>query len=121
MEIIGLIWLGTRTDRADQLNAFYREVLGLSGDRVSDTQTNYDLPDGSTVEVFGPGDAGHKHFDTGPVAGFRVRDIAAAVGELQAAGVELLGGLDGEAGNRWQHFRAPDGLVYELTERPDPA
>jgi catechol 2,3-dioxygenase-like lactoylglutathione lyase family enzyme len=39
MQIVGLTWLGTRTDRADQLNAFYREVLGLSGHRISDTQT----------------------------------------------------------------------------------
>jgi hypothetical protein len=37
----------------------------------------------------------------------------------RAAGVELLGGIDGEAGNRC--FRAPDGQLYELTERPDPA
>lgn len=95
-------------------------MLGLSGHRISDTQTNYDLPHGSTVEVFGPGDVGHEHFDTGPVAGFRVRDITAAIGELRAAGVELLGGIGGESGKRWQHFRAPDGQVYELTERrPD--
>jgi hypothetical protein len=36
--------------------------------------------------------------------------LAAAVAELQAAGIELLG----EPGPSWQHFRGPDGNVYEL-------
>jgi len=49
-------------------------------------------------------------FDTGPVIGFAARDLPAAVAELQAAGIELLG----EAGPTWQHFRGPDGNVYEL-------
>jgi len=50
------------------------------------------------------------HFATGPVVGFAVRDLAAAVEELRRAGVELLG----EPGPMWQHFRGPDGNVYEL-------
>ena len=54
------------------------------------------------------------------VAGFLVDDIEAARDELaRAPGVELLGDLrimpDGYA---WQHFRAPDGHVYELTADP---
>ena len=51
-----------------------------------------------------------EHFATGPVVGFAVRDLAAAVEELRRAGVELLG----EPGPAWQHFRGPDGNVYEL-------
>jgi hypothetical protein len=39
-----------------------------------------------------------------------VRDLPAAVGELRRAGIELLG----EPGPSWQHFRGPDGNVYEL-------
>ena len=39
----------------------------------------------------------------------------AAVRELEAAGVELLGGQVDERGGGWRHFRAPDGNVYELT------
>jgi catechol 2,3-dioxygenase-like lactoylglutathione lyase family enzyme len=46
----------------------------------------------------------------GPVVGFAVRDLPAAVDELRRAGVELLG----EPGPTWQHFRGPDGNVYEL-------
>jgi hypothetical protein len=36
--------------------------------------------------------------------------LARAVDELRTAGVELLG----EPGPTWQHFRGPDGNVYEL-------
>jgi hypothetical protein len=36
------------------------------------------------------------------------------VAELRAAGVELLG----EPGPTWQHFRGPDGNVYELVAAP---
>jgi len=60
--------------------------------------------------VFGPGYPGREHFDTGPVVGFAVEDLPSAVAELQAAGIELLG----EPGPTWQHFRGPDGNVYEL-------
>jgi hypothetical protein len=44
-----------------------------------------------------------------------VDDLGAAVRELEAAGVELLGGQVDEHGGGWRHFRAPDGNVYELT------
>ena len=44
------------------------------------------------------------------VVGFEVTDLAQAVAELRAAGIELLG----EPGLSWQHFRGPDGNVYEL-------
>jgi hypothetical protein len=70
----------------------------------------FELPDGRHVEVFGSGYQGKEYFSTGPVAGFAVRDLPAAVGELRRAGLELLG----EAGPTWQHFRGPDGNVYEL-------
>jgi hypothetical protein len=48
--------------------------------------------------VFGPGDQDHVHFSTGPVVGFVVDDLTAAVRELEAAGVELLGGEVDERG-----------------------
>jgi hypothetical protein len=44
------------------------------------------------VEVFGDEYPGKEHFDTGPVVGFAVRNL----------------------GPTWQHFRGPDGKVYEL-------
>jgi catechol 2,3-dioxygenase-like lactoylglutathione lyase family enzyme len=106
MEITGLGWLGTRTDRAEALADFYRRVLGLRETHTEPGFWVFTLPDGRHVEIF----AEKEHFDTGPVAGFAVRDLAAATEELRVAGVELLG----EPGESWQHFRGPDGHVYEL-------
>ena len=60
--------------------------------------------------MFGPQYPGKGHFETGPVVGLEVRDLAQAVAELRRAGIELLG----EPGPTWQHFRGPDGNVYEL-------
>ncbi len=120
--ITGLGWVGTRTERYAETTAFFRDVLELPVAFVGEHQAVFTLPGGALVEVFGPGDPDHDHFDTGPVAGFFVDDIEAARAHLERAGVELLGPLGGtrESG-RWAHFRAPDGNVYELTSRPAPS
>jgi catechol 2,3-dioxygenase-like lactoylglutathione lyase family enzyme len=110
MEIVALGWLGTRTRRAHELADFYERVLGLPLVLREPGFWVFKLPSGYNVEVFDATNPGKDHFDTGPVGGFAVRDMPAAVEELRAAGVELLG----EPGPTWQHFRGPDGNVYEL-------
>lgn len=110
MEITGLGWCGTRTDRPQELAHFYEHVLGLRPVHTEPDVRIFELPDGRLVEVFGEGYPGKEHLTTGPVAGFAVRDLPAAVDELRRAGIELLG----EPGPTWQHFRGPDGNVYEL-------
>ncbi len=110
MEITGLGWSGTRTERAEELARFYADVLGLTLAYSEPGFWVFQLPDGRHVEVFGPDYPGKDHFDTGPAVGFAVRDLAGAVDELRAAGIELLG----EPGPTWQHFRGPDGNVYEI-------
>jgi len=110
MEIVGLGWLGTRTPHAQEMAAFYRDVLGLSPTVEEPGFWVFTLPSGYHVEIF---DEHHKpHLTTGPVGGFAVRDLAAAVAELRAAGIDVLD----DGGPTWQHFRAPDGNVYELVE-----
>ncbi len=117
--ITGLGWVGTRTDRFTETTAFFRDVLGLPVTYAGAHQVVFSLPGDALLEVFGPGDPDHDHFDTGPVVGFFVDDIEAARDELERAGVELLGPLGGTAETgQWAHFRAPDGNVYELTSRP---
>jgi len=110
MEIMGLGWCGTRTGRGSELAHFYEHVLGLRPVHTEADFWVFELPDGRHVEIFGSGYRGREHFATGPVVGFAVRDLPAAVDELRRAGVELLG----EPGPTWQHFRGPDGNVYEL-------
>jgi catechol 2,3-dioxygenase-like lactoylglutathione lyase family enzyme len=116
MDVIGLGWSGTRTDQAEALAQFYREVLGLALVHSEPHFWVFELRDGRHVEVFGREYPGKDHFETGPVVGFAVRDLAKAVEELQKAGTELLG----QPGPSWQHFRGPDGNVYELVALSDP-
>jgi catechol 2,3-dioxygenase-like lactoylglutathione lyase family enzyme len=74
-----------------------------------------EVPDGATVEVFGPASPNNQHL-THPVAGFLVSDLDDAVRELRAAGVEIVLPMQGGQTRSWMHFRAPDGFVYELVE-----
>jgi catechol 2,3-dioxygenase-like lactoylglutathione lyase family enzyme len=112
MNVVGLGWSGTRTQQAGRQAQFYEAVLGLRLVHREPGFWVFELPDGRNVEVFAPEYPGKEHFRTGPVTGFAVADLASAVEELRASGVELLG----EPGPTWQAFRAPDGNVYELTQ-----
>jgi catechol 2,3-dioxygenase-like lactoylglutathione lyase family enzyme len=115
MQVTGIGWAGTRTDEYGAMVEFLTGVLGLELARQQRDFAVLHLPSGDTLEVFGPSDQDHRYFTTGPVVGFVVADLPAAVAELEQAGVELLGGHVDERGGGWRHFRAPDGNVYELT------
>ena len=110
LHVFGLAWLGVRTSHHDAQAAFFEDVLGMSVGHREPGMTAFDLADGSQVEVFSPTFPGKSHFVTGPVAGFAVGDLDAARSRLHQRGFELLGTM----GPSWQHFRAPDGNVYEL-------
>src|SRR5205823_9647848 len=91
MEVRGITWLGTRTERSDDMVAFLRDVLGMRVDHEDDDMTALRTANGDTVEVFTERDTEHRFFTTGPVAGFLVEDVASARVELRSAGVELIG------------------------------
>ena len=114
MKVKGIVWLGTRTDRFEQMNDFCRELLGLSQKLLEPGFAVYELPNGDLFEVFGS-DQAENEFMTHPVAGFLVDDIVAARAEMEAKGIEFLGPIEGDTDYKWTHFRAPDGFVYELT------
>jgi catechol 2,3-dioxygenase-like lactoylglutathione lyase family enzyme len=120
----GIRWVGVSTQRIAEMRAFAVDVLGLEvADHDTDEFVELTTADGSRFELFASAEAadGGWQFKANPVVvGFLVDDIRAARDELaRTAGVELLGELrvlpDGYA---WQHFRAPDGHVYELTADP---
>jgi len=115
MRVLGVVWVGTRTDAFDQTFAFFRDVLGLPLTLIGPDFGWSRMPDSSQFEVFGPSNAGHDSFSTGPVPEFLVEDLPGALAELREAGVEILGKphLD-DAGQGWLQFRAPDGNVYGL-------
>jgi catechol 2,3-dioxygenase-like lactoylglutathione lyase family enzyme len=119
MRIHKLAWVGTRTQNARETAEFFADVLGLGSDLIDTDFWLLMLPDGSKVEVYGPGTSVNSHFTTGPVAGFLVDDVSTAAAELRAAGVDVLLESDVDpGGNAWVHFRAPDGNIYELTQDP---
>ena len=116
MELKGVVWLGTRTARFDEMSAFTRDVLGLELKHGEDGQAVFELPDGDTFEIFDTHHPGGGHPD-GVAAGFLVDDAEAAAAELRAAGVEVTEVVS--AGEfRWAYFRAPDGNLYEVTSGP---
>jgi predicted enzyme related to lactoylglutathione lyase len=114
MRVKRIGWAGTRTSEYPAMVAFLQAVFGQATSQEGSDFAAFQLPEGGTFEVFGSRDQDHAHFSTGPVVGFVVEDLTAAVRELEAAGVELLGGQVDKRGAGCRHFRAPDGNVYEL-------
>jgi hypothetical protein len=124
VEVKGIRWLGVGTEKVSAMRSFAIEVLGLRVDgEDTDQFVELAMADGAKLEVFGPAARADSPwlFESNPVvAGFLVDDIEAARDELaRTPDVELLGELQVlPGGYAWQHFRAPDGHVYELTTDP---
>jgi catechol 2,3-dioxygenase-like lactoylglutathione lyase family enzyme len=118
MEIQGLVWLGTRTDKFSGMVEFSRDVLGLSPQMEGPDFAACNLPNGDQFEIFGPADQ-DTTFMTCPVGGFLVDSVERARAEMEAKGVEFVSPIQTWTnGNSWCHFRAPDGHVYEIMSRP---
>ena len=100
MEVIKLAWVGTRTENFQATADLFRDALGLRAALEHPGFRVLKLPDGSKVEVFGPGSDINLHFTTGPVAGFLVDDVQAAAEELRTHGVEILLTEQDESGKR---------------------
>ena len=116
VKLKGVVWLGTRTARFDEMVAFAQDVLGLEQKHGEDGLAVFELPGGDTFEVFDESHPGGGHPD-GIAGGFLVDDAEAAAAELRAAGVEV--SEVGSAGAfRGAYFRAPDGNLYEVTSGP---
>ena len=115
MRVLGVVWVGTRTDKFEETVTFFRDVLGVPLEEVERDFAWSRMPNTSQLEIFGPANTEHDHFTTGPVPEFLVEDLPAALEELRAAGVEILGEPHVEGTDGWLHFRAPDGNVYGLT------
>jgi hypothetical protein len=116
MRVKAIAWLGTRTERFDEMREFFRELTGVPP-RDEQGLAVFDLASGDRIEVLDP--AAGEDYMVAPVAGFLVDDVAAARAELESRGIEFLGPIHSGAGSSWSHFRAPDGHVYELTALPD--
>ncbi|HZQ81963.1 MAG TPA: VOC family protein [Gaiellaceae bacterium] len=113
MRILGLVFAGTSTARRPEMARFLRETLGLEQVRVGGIDADvFEFPDGARFVVADPGGMGQ----TSRSVGFLIESLDEAMLELRAVGVEV-GDEPGENElQRYVHFRAPDGELYELIE-----
>lgn len=118
MDVRGIVFAGTATSARAEMSLFVRDVLGLAPAEVDGVEADlFDLPDGSSFAVASPQGMG----ETDRTLGFLVSDIAQAATELREAGVVVDDEISGNARERYLHFRAPDGQLYELVERMAPS
>ena len=97
----------------------FHDVLGLEVTHAEDEFVVLRAGDGDSVEVFGPNWKYNQHFSSAPVVGFLVDDMNEARDRLRRSGLELIGDVKkGERGYAWQHFRGPDGNIYEVVFDP---
>ena len=113
MQVLRFFWLGTRTTAVEETTRFFDNVLQLERLPTESHFSVFAVPDGSSVEVFGP-DSPHNQHLTHLVGGFLVADLDEALRELQEHGIEIVLPLQERDDRQWLHFRAPDGHVYEL-------
>lgn len=118
MEVKGLVWLGSRTDKFEETVEFFRDVMGLTPFHEGEDVVVLRMASGEWMEVFGPSDTEHTQFDTGPVGEFLVDDVAAARTELESRGVDFIAETHSWGDYTWAHFRGPDGNIYGITSGP---
>lgn len=113
MRVLGICFAGTSTEGRLPMTRFVGEVLELPQVQVDGVEADlFALPDGSSFAVASPGGMGVSVRSLG----FSVADLDEAVAELAAAGVATDATAE-NARERYVHFTAPDGHLYELVER----
>ncbi len=133
MKVKRIGFIGTRTERVDEMTAFFRDVLGLSARHTQADWTISQLPTGSfdLAEVYGADLRDERLIPNdvrSPMITFVVDDVVAAREEVAAAGIEILGDTVWAAeafqnpeyeGIGWIFVRAPDGHVYGIQQSRD--
>ena len=121
MKIKALVWMGIKTVTFQEMEQFLQDVMGLQQTHHAQDFVVFQLPNKDQVEVFGPQGPNQHFAPDSIVCGFLVEDIYQARQELVQAGIELIGELQEEkpGSYAWQHFRGPDGKLYELVFNPE--
>lgn len=114
-------FIGVRTAAFDEMVALYRDVLRLEPTLEPTPERPgaawFRAADGTAIHVYAADDADHAFFDSGPVVGFLVADFASARAAMIAAGIAFIGEPQRDGDAVWNHYRGPDGNVYELMGR----
>jgi Glyoxalase/Bleomycin resistance protein/Dioxygenase superfamily len=108
MRVLGIGWLGTRTDHFPEMVTFATNVLEMTPAVDQPDVAIFRLPDGDEFEIFGPNNDGLPNEDQ-PIAAFLVEEVEAARAEMEGKGVEFLGPTERSGDSAWVYFRAPDG------------
>jgi catechol 2,3-dioxygenase-like lactoylglutathione lyase family enzyme len=119
MHVKGLIWLGLRTTHFEEMVKFFRDVMGMQPIRDEPELAGFQLTNDTQVELYRPEEEFHAFFTTGPVVTFQVDDVDAARATMEAAEIEFIGPIQRADKTSWNHFRAPDGTVFEILSRAD--
>ena len=119
MHTKGLTWLGLRTTQFEEMVTFFRDVMGMQPIRDETEIAGFQLTDGTQIELYRPEEEFHAFFTTGPVVAFRVDDVDVARTTMEAAGIEFIGSIQRAGKTSWNHFRAPDGTVFEISSKAD--
>jgi len=119
MHVKGLSWLGLRTNQFEEMVTFFRDVMGMQPIRDEPEIAGFQLIDGTQMELYHPEEEFHAFFTTGPVVAFWVDDVNAARTSMEAAGIEFIGPIQHAGKKSWNHFRAPDGTVFEILSKSD--
>ncbi len=119
MDVKGLTWLGLRTYRFEEMVKFFRDVMGMKPIRDEPQVAGFQMSDGTQLELYRPEEEFHAFFTTGPVVAFRVDDVDAARATMEAAGIQFIGPIQRAGKSSWNHFRAPDGSVFEISSEAD--
>ncbi|HET8845691.1 MAG TPA: VOC family protein [Ktedonobacteraceae bacterium] len=114
MQVKGLTWLGMRTTQFEEMTTFFRDVMGMQPLRDEAQIVGFQLTNGTQVELYRPEEPFHAFFTTGPVVAFLVDDVDAARATMEAAGIEFIGPIQRAGTTSWNHFRAPDGTIFEI-------
>ncbi len=121
MHVKGLTWLGVRTTQFEEMVTFFRDVMGMQPIRDEAEIAGFQLTDGTQVELYRAEEPFHAFFTNSSVVAFRVDDVDvkadAARASMEAAGIEFLGPIQRAGKTSWNHFRAPDGTVFEILSR----
>ena len=117
MKVRGYAWAGVGTDDFERTVRFFTDVLGMPTKVRGEDVAILTVGAGQQLQIFGPGHPG-RQLNSTPTIAFEVEDFDAAVEELRASGVELVGDVGEWNGFKWQYFRSPDGHLFEIKQVP---
>lgn len=119
-KVVGIGGLFFRSQYPAALAAWYEDHLGITPVPLAYDQPSWSQEAGPTV--FAPFPADTTYFDRpeqGWMVNFRVRDLDAIVGQLQAAGIAVKLDPESYPNGRFARTHDPDGNPVELWEPKD--